>query len=179
MPVISGPCETPGKHTNAREEDPRLRAGDRLLEVFGEAPAPVEPGECAFNHPAFSLSLEGPHTLGSRNDLNRPLAELRDRVEQLVAAVNPVSKDVTQLGKDEADIFQQRYRGVIVLDIGRVHLHGKQRTGRIGDDVTLASLHPLARIKPAWTATFCGFHALAVDDPSRRSALASFRPARA
>src|ERR1700722_9958587 len=88
MPVISGPCETPGKHTNAREEDPRLRAGDRLLEVFGEAPAPVEPGECAFNHPAFSLSLEGPHTLGSRNDLNRPLAELRDRVEQLVAAVN-------------------------------------------------------------------------------------------
>src|SRR5215472_4169773 len=45
--------------------------------------------------------------------------------------------------------------------------------------MTLASLHPLARFKPAWTATFCGFHTLAVDDSSRRSALASLRPARA
>jgi hypothetical protein len=45
--------------------------------------------------------------------------------------------------------------------------------------MTLASLHLLARIKPAWTATFCGFHALAVDDTSRGSGLASLRPARA
>src|SRR5262249_37025418 len=30
-----------------------------------------------------------------------------------------------------------------------------------------------------WTATFCGFHTLAVDDPSRRSALTPLRPARA
>src|SRR5947209_5783934 len=45
--------------------------------------------------------------------------------------------------------------------------------------MTLAPLHPLTRIKPAWAATFCGLHALAVDDASRWSALATLRPARA
>src|SRR5258708_4139008 len=178
----TGPCacsRATGMQLVSAWGDPRLRAGNCLLKIFGEASATVEPSKCAFNHPAFSLSLEGTDTLRSCNDLNRPLAELCDRVEQLVAAVHTVSKDVTQLGKDEADIFQQRHRGVIVLDIGRAHLHGKHRAGRICDNVTFASLPPLARIKPAWTATFCGFHTLAVDDPSRRSALASLRPARA
>jgi hypothetical protein len=28
MPMFSGPCETPGQHPNAGEEDPRLGAGD-------------------------------------------------------------------------------------------------------------------------------------------------------
>src|SRR6266508_6701490 len=39
--------------------------------------------------------------------------------------------------------------------------------------MTLASLYPLGWIKPAWTATFCGLHALAVDDAGRGRALAS------
>src|SRR5437879_8704860 len=60
-----------------------------------------------------------------------------------------------------------------------MHLHGKQRAACISDNVTFASLHFLTRIKPAWTATFRRFHALAVDNTSRRRALASLRPARA
>src|SRR5215831_6452965 len=44
--------------------------------------------------------------------------------------------------------------------------------------MALASLHLLSRIKPAWTATFCGLHALAVDDTHRGCALASRRPPR-
>src|SRR6202035_5574930 len=63
------------------------------------------------------------------------------------------------------------------LDVGRVHLHSEQRAAGIGDNVTLAALHSLACIKPAWAATFRRFHTLAVDDPSRRSALASRRSA--
>src|SRR5215467_9085298 len=45
--------------------------------------------------------------------------------------------------------------------------------------MTLASLHLLACIKPAWAATFCGFHALAVNDTGRGRGLAPCRPARA
>src|SRR5215471_21034508 len=45
--------------------------------------------------------------------------------------------------------------------------------------MTLASLHLLARIKPAWAATFCGFHALAVNDTGRGHGLTSCRAARA
>src|SRR6516162_1074502 len=45
--------------------------------------------------------------------------------------------------------------------------------------MTLASLHLLTRIKSAWTATFCRFHALAVNDTSRGRGLAPCRSARA
>src|SRR6516162_5127321 len=45
--------------------------------------------------------------------------------------------------------------------------------------MTLASLHLLTRIKPAWAATFCGFHALAVNDTGRGRGLAPCRSARA
>src|SRR5438093_6780082 len=179
MPIFSGPCEPPREHANAGKEDPCLGAGDCRLEVFSETAAAVKPSKRSLNDPAFRLGLEGAETLGSCDNLYGPVAELGDRVKQLPAAINTVSEDVTQLGKDEANIFQQQHRAVIVLDIGHVHLYGKQRAARIGDDVTFASLHSLARIKPAGTATFGRLHALAVDDTSRGSTLASRRAARA
>src|ERR1700729_247804 len=39
--------------------------------------------------------------------------------------------------------------------------------------MTLAPLDPLGHVKSAWTATFRGFHTLAVDNPSRWSGFAS------
>src|SRR5580704_12240657 len=179
MPMFSGPCETPRKYTNAGKEDPRLGARDCFLEILGEPSASVEPSKRPFNHPTSRLGLERTDALRSRNDFNDPFAELGDRRRQLLTAVNTVSENVTQLWKQHPDIFQQRYRAVNILNVGRVHLHRKQRAIRISDDVTFSPLHLLARIKPAWTATFRGLHALAVDNTSRGTALASARPARA
>src|ERR1700682_6255738 len=45
--------------------------------------------------------------------------------------------------------------------------------------MTFASLYPLGCIKPAWAATFCGLHALAVDDTSRGTRLAPHHSANA
>src|SRR5439155_6193996 len=80
-------------------------------------------------------------------------------------------------GELSSERSQQRHSAMIVLDVGYVHQHGEQRAGRIGDDVTLAALHPLGRIKPAWTATFRGFHALAIDHAGRRNDVAPCYPA--
>src|SRR3984893_3419154 len=179
MAIVSGPCQTPRKHANAGKEDPRLGARDCFLEILGEPSASVAPSNRPFNHPTSRLGLERTDALRSRNDFNDPFAELGDRRGQLLPAVNTVSENVTQLWKQHPDIFQQRYRAVNILNVGRVHLHRKQRAIRISDDVTFSPLHLLARIKPAWTATFRGLHALAVDNTSRGTALASCRPARA
>src|SRR5262252_6046869 len=110
----------------ASKEDPGLRAGDCLLKIFRQAPAAIEPSKCSFDHPALWLRFKCTGTLRSCDDLDKPLAELRERLEQLLPAVHAVSKDVTQLGKDEANVFQQWDRAVDILDIGRVHLQGKQ-----------------------------------------------------
>src|SRR5205823_5423938 len=63
-----------------------------------------------------------------------------------------------------------------VLDVCRVHQESKHEALRIGDDVTLASFHLLAVVKPAWTATFCCLHTLAVDDAGRGVAVAPHHP---
>src|SRR6202035_1762100 len=174
---FSSSGETTREHANAGEKDPRLSAGDGCLEILSKPPAAVEPCKCAFDDPASRLGFESSDALRTCDDLDLPFAELGDRGKQLRAAVHTVGEDVTQPGKDQADVFQQRYRTVIVLDVGRVHLHSEQRAAGIGDNVTLAALHSLASIKPAWAPTFRRFHTLAVDDPSRRSALASRRSA--
>src|SRR5260370_10406402 len=123
---FSSPCETARKHANACEHDPRLCAGDCLLEILGEATTAVEPGQGPFNHPAFRLSLESADTLRSCDDLNGPWPQFGDRVEQLVAAVNAVGEDMPQPGERVAELFQQRHRPVIVLDIGWVPLQDHQ-----------------------------------------------------
>src|SRR5213078_408279 len=61
---------------------------------------------------------------------------------------------------------------MVVLDIGRLHEHGQQRTFRIGDDMTLATLDPLRHVKSTRAATFRGFHSLAVDDAGGGTKLA-------
>src|ERR1700731_3771428 len=59
----SSPCQTPRKHANAGKEHPRLGAGDRFLEIFGQASTAVEPSKRSFNHPASPFGLERADTL--------------------------------------------------------------------------------------------------------------------
>jgi hypothetical protein len=47
-------------------------------------------------------------------------------------------------------------RAVNILDVGRVHLHGKQQAIRIGNDVAFSSLHLLTRNAPSRFAPFSG-----------------------
>jgi len=97
--MISTSCEPSNEDLDTGDHDPSLCAGDGGLEVLGETTVASEPGEGAFDHPALGLGLEGADTLGSRHDLDRPPAEIGDRIEQLVAAIDAVGEDVPQLGE--------------------------------------------------------------------------------
>src|SRR5207248_3488850 len=95
--MFSGPCETAGEQADAGDEEPGLGARGGGLEVLGEAAVAPDPSEGAFDDPAFGLGLEGPNLLGTSDDLDRPPAELGDRVAKLVATVDAVGEDVLQL----------------------------------------------------------------------------------
>src|SRR3954452_23376529 len=96
--LFSGPCEASGEQANAGDHEPCFGAGDGPLEVLGKAAVTSEPGEGAFDDPAFGFGLECPNLLGSGDDLDRPFAEFGDRVAKLVATVDAVGEDVPQLG---------------------------------------------------------------------------------
>src|SRR6516225_3053478 len=178
MPLNSGPCQTPRKYANAGEQQPRFGTRNGFLEILRESSAPIEPCKRSFNDPTSPLHRERSGRLGSRDDLNGPAAELRERRSQLFPTVAAVSENVTQVRKQHPDMLQQRYCSIAILDVGSMHLRGQQRSFCIGDDVPFAPFYLLTRIKPAWTACFCRLHGLAVDNSSRWRAPASGRTAR-
>src|ERR1041385_2830924 len=167
--IVSSPCEAASKKANAGDHHPGLGAGDGGLEVLGEAPIAAEPGEGALNHPAARLWLEGSDALLAGHDLDRPVAEIGERAEQLRPTIDAIGEDVAQVAEALPERAQQRHGAVIVLNVGRMHQQSDERTLCVGDDVTLASLDALGGIKPARAAAFRGLHTLAVDDPGGRS----------
>src|SRR6516162_709803 len=80
MPMISGSCQAAGKDANASKEHPGLRAGDCFLKVFRQTSAAIEPSKGSFEHTALWLSFKCTDTFRSCNDLDKPLAELCERL---------------------------------------------------------------------------------------------------
>jgi hypothetical protein len=89
-----------------------------------------------------------------------------------------VSGANAQHGVARGDGFQHIPRAVAILNSGAVNLDPDQQSARVGDDMALSPLDPLARIIPANPATFRGFYALAVDNPGCRLGFATLRQAR-
>ena len=123
--AFPGSREASGEKTDAGNQEPGLGANDALLEVLGKAAVASEPGEGAFDDPAFGFRLERADLLGSSDDLDRPFAELGDSAAELGSAVDPVGEDVLQLGEALPQRAEQRHCAVIVLDVGGVQQHGE------------------------------------------------------
>ena len=97
--MVSSPCQAAGEEANAGDHDPGFGAGDGGFEVFGKAAIASEPGKGALDHPTTRFRLEGSDSLLSGHDLDRPLAQVSEGIEQLLATIDAIGKDVTQLGK--------------------------------------------------------------------------------
>src|SRR6185312_2051588 len=111
--MFSGVCETTGEKANACDHEPSLAAGDGSLEVLGKAAIAAEPGEGAFDDPAFGLWLEPSDVLGSGDDVDCPAAECRNCVAQLFAAIDAVGEDALQLREGSSQCLEQGDRAVI------------------------------------------------------------------
>jgi len=80
---------------------------------------------------------------------------------------------MSQHGIPDGDCFKHIRRPVTILDSSAVDVDPDEQSDHVGDDMALATLDPFACIIPANPATFCGFYALAVDDPGCRLGLAT------
>src|SRR5215469_13000484 len=101
--MISSPCEATREQADACDNDPGLGARNAGLKVFGEAAVASEPGKGALNHPAPRFGFEGSDALRSRDDFDRPLAEIGQRIEQLFTAIDTIGEDVAQFGEQSPD----------------------------------------------------------------------------
>lgn len=78
--------------SDVSDEDP----GDGRFEVFGKPGASAEPGKCSFHHPAQRQNFETGSSVGTRDDRDRPLPDLTQRVAELVAGIATIDKDMPQ-----------------------------------------------------------------------------------
>jgi len=155
------------------DEKPSNFGAGGALEVSGETTASAEPCKRAFDDPTSRQELEALDPGWSLDNLDGPLSAMGECFEKLFAAVNPVGKDVSKLGKALSQALQERDSTMDVLNIGGMNVDCQQKSIGIGDDVPLASMNPFARIEAAWTAGLCCRSTLAIDDGRRRRRLAA------
>ena len=132
--------------------------------------------------PIFSTpgqDLEARHVVASLDDLQRPLADLFQRLAEFRSGVVAIGEDVAQPGEGPSDRGEQRRRTVAVLDMGGVNHASDEPPAGVGEDMALAPLNQLAGVEPARAAAFRGFHRLAVDHTGGRAGLSALGLARA
>lgn len=103
---------------------------------------------------------------------------MREGLDQLIATIDAIGEDMSQLGELGPQLLQQRDGPMEVLDIGLMNAHGKQQAVDIGDDVALASVDAFAGIEAAWAPAFRGRCTLAIDDGGGRRWSAPLRARR-
>ena len=96
---------------------------------------------------------------GLVDDLDGDAGRLLDPL----ACVGAVREGEIDEGEASARGLQQRHGAVAVLHRGRADLDDKQPPVRVHHGVTLAPLHLLACVIPAWATRLGGLHALAID----------------
>lgn len=117
------------------------------FEVAGQASIATDPGDRAFDDPAFRQDDEVV-SLGALDDPERPSSGVGDRRCRLRALISGVGEDALD-EREEAPRarVEDQSCAVSVLHIGRVDGDVQQQTERVDEDVPLAARNLLARIE--------------------------------
>lgn len=116
------------------------------FEVFGEAATAADPGEGAFDDPAFGKNDEAMQ-LAALDDLDRPRAGPDQGGGELGSLVAGVGKDAFDEGEQSARApVEDQRRAVAVLHVGRMHDDVQQEPERVDQNMPLATLDLLARV---------------------------------
>ena len=109
------------------------------FEVSGEAAASSEPGKGALDDPAPGQQLEAFDTERPLDDLDLPRPAVRERLDELFAAIDPICKDVVQFGKALSQPLQQRHGAMDILHVGRMDVDSEQKAISVGDNMPLCA----------------------------------------
>jgi len=148
--------QSPDEELHGGDVNPGFGAGDRSLEILGQAAVSIEPSEGLFDDPSPGEQLKSGRVSGAFDDLDRPLAEFDEGVAQIGAVIDAVGEEMAQPGKQLVNSLDDKPSTIAILDIGGVHLGTDQQTASISHNVTLATFDLLGRIIPTRPAALGG-----------------------
>jgi hypothetical protein len=76
--------------------------------------------------------------------------------DELFPTIHPVSKDVLELGKAVSQALQQRDSAVDILNVCGMNMDSQEKTIGVGNDVSLAPIDALTRVKAGWATGLRG-----------------------
>src|SRR5215212_6169489 len=109
-------------------------------QFLGEASAPAEPGECAFDDPSARQHLKSLGRVGSLDDLDGPVTLPLEGIAQLAARIAAIGEEVAQPWKPVADGLEQGRGSVSILHIGRMNKDEQHQPECVSDDVALVAV---------------------------------------
>jgi hypothetical protein len=127
--------------------------------------------------PTPRQKLEALDAQRSLDDPDSPWPAMGERADELIAAVNPVGKDMAQLGEPASQSLQKRYRSMAILNVGGMNVDGEQKAIGVGDDMPLAPVGTFAGIVASGAAGLGRRCTLTVEDRCRRPGLTPEFPA--
>jgi hypothetical protein len=138
------------------------------LVVLAQASPTIEPAKCALADPPPRDRDEASADVWTLHDFefqSGRLSHLRDELSG-ICAVNPhlLQRRVVRTGFPEHGA-----RTISILHVGTRDAHSEDETHDVDEHMALAALDLLPRIKTAGSTRLGGFHALAVENGSRRS----------
>lgn len=115
--MIAGFCDASGEELDRSDEEPCGCGRDGLFEVLGEAAVAIEPCQGSFDDPSAKQDFEALCDIGSLDDFDGPLADLGQRILELVTSITTVGEEMAQPGEAVDDLRQHQRRAVAVLDV--------------------------------------------------------------
>ncbi len=129
-----------------------LEEGERVaVEVFpvlGQSPAPVEPGDGAFDHPTPGLDDEALEPIGSLDDLGLEVGQ--DAGQGTVknrSLIGAIGEQFPDKGKQTEQCRQQLEAAVAILNVGGGNDAVQQQALRIDQNMALLALDQLASVE--------------------------------
>lgn len=118
------------------------------LEIACQPAVMADPGERAFDNPAFGQDDEAMQRV-ALDDFQFPATRLGDDGRRLRSLIAGIGEDALDKGKQAAGAPVEHPSGAIaILDVGGMDDNVQEQAERVDQDVALAAGNFLARIKP-------------------------------
>ena len=138
-------CQPAQHEADGGEEDEGDGAVREVLEILGEAPTAIEPGDGALDDPALRQELEA-RAITAFDDVEFPVRDGAEDLFELGSLIGTVADDLLKKGKQSPHRLEQRRRAIAILHIGRMHLHAQQQAERVDEEMAFLALDLLAGV---------------------------------
>jgi hypothetical protein len=107
---------------NGGEAQECERLAIEALPIFGQPSAAIEPGDGAFDDPAFGHDLEADRVLGALDDFNLERGEnLHHGVGELRSLIAAIGEQLLQEWEHAEQGRQNKNAAIAILDVGRMN----------------------------------------------------------